>query len=339
MTEFALTLPIVLLLIFGIIEFARIFQAWVTLQNSARVAVRAGITGDWDTDSVIDRMSSYSGGDTKGEVLAHWVPCTPGVDAIFLNHWGFDCDPENDDHLGLRDDMARLPWIVDNAVAGAAGLAIGADSDGHVPEHIVVLVDDTNTEIDEYDTSLNEDTPQWFHVWVCSSRPKLIDVAGGGSRYFPSVDRRDRKCHVQESGGSYGPAFNDTQYDAGGPGDVLEVVVHFNHPLITPIAPLIPPFENYVPLMARRVGVNEAFRSTRAVNLPPALLQPTKKPSETPTPSDTPPPSNTPLPSVTPPPPPSETPLPSTTPLPTPDCANIRVLTTRVLANFFEMAV
>ena len=38
LVEFALTLPILLLLLFGIIEFGRIFQAWVTLQNAARTA-------------------------------------------------------------------------------------------------------------------------------------------------------------------------------------------------------------------------------------------------------------------------------------------------------------
>ena len=38
LAEFALTLPILLILTFGIIEFGRIFQAWVTLQNSARAA-------------------------------------------------------------------------------------------------------------------------------------------------------------------------------------------------------------------------------------------------------------------------------------------------------------
>lgn len=48
MAEFALTLPVVLLLIFGIIEFARIFQAWITLQNAARVGpVRSAAARNW----------------------------------------------------------------------------------------------------------------------------------------------------------------------------------------------------------------------------------------------------------------------------------------------------
>src|SRR5689334_10681817 len=48
MVEFALTLPILLLLIFGIVEFGRIFQAWVTIQNAARTAARFAITGAYD---------------------------------------------------------------------------------------------------------------------------------------------------------------------------------------------------------------------------------------------------------------------------------------------------
>lgn len=48
LAEFALTLPILLLLIFGIIEFGRIFQAWVTLQNSARAAARYATTGQYN---------------------------------------------------------------------------------------------------------------------------------------------------------------------------------------------------------------------------------------------------------------------------------------------------
>ena len=45
LTEFALILPILLLLILGIIEGARIIWAFVTVQNAAREAARYGVTG------------------------------------------------------------------------------------------------------------------------------------------------------------------------------------------------------------------------------------------------------------------------------------------------------
>jgi hypothetical protein len=45
---------------------------------------------------------------------------------------------------------------------------------------------------------------------------------------------------------------------------------------------------DYVQLQARRVMINESFRSTRVVNIPPQLALPTFTPSNTPPPSLTP---------------------------------------------------
>src|SRR5512137_2049588 len=46
--EFMLALPILLLLIFGIIDFALLFQAWLSVQNVARQAVRYAVTGEYN---------------------------------------------------------------------------------------------------------------------------------------------------------------------------------------------------------------------------------------------------------------------------------------------------
>lgn len=334
LTEFALTLPIVLLLMFGIIEFARIFQAWVTLQNSARVAVRAGNTGSWEPESVTKRMKNYSGPEDEG-VLEHWLPCSDTIDARFVQHWGKDCDPTNDDDLGLRDDMARLTWITDNAIKGAAGLGLGRG------EHIVGLHDDTGQEMNTYPQyGESENTRSWFHVWICSSRPYILGEdaqrAGGiDARYDMSRDRRERVCPLRESGGMGGsPAIGDNQYDAGGPGDILEVVVHFNHPLITPIG-----LGDYLYLQARRIGVNEAFRSTRAVNLPPQLMSPTDQPTRTYTPSQEPSRTDTPLPSATFTQTHTATSTHTSTPTATPDCANINITSASLVANFLQLSV
>jgi hypothetical protein len=56
LAEFAITLPILLLLLFGIIEFGRIFQAWVTLQNAARAAARYATTGQYDSTAYLVRL-------------------------------------------------------------------------------------------------------------------------------------------------------------------------------------------------------------------------------------------------------------------------------------------
>src|SRR5689334_18787351 len=48
--EFALVAPIVLLLIFGIIDMARLIQAQVSVDNAAREGLRFAITGQQERD-------------------------------------------------------------------------------------------------------------------------------------------------------------------------------------------------------------------------------------------------------------------------------------------------
>lgn len=69
--EFALVLPLLLMLIFGIIEFARVFQAYFVIVNSARFGVRYAVTGEYDFDHCddpgveLDGDGSYCDGDSK----------------------------------------------------------------------------------------------------------------------------------------------------------------------------------------------------------------------------------------------------------------------------------
>jgi hypothetical protein len=72
MTEFALVLPVVLLLIFGIIEFARAFQAYLVIVNAARFGVRYAVTGEFDpvycADGPDTGMDACSGPGKDAEV-------------------------------------------------------------------------------------------------------------------------------------------------------------------------------------------------------------------------------------------------------------------------------
>jgi hypothetical protein len=47
--EFALALPILLLVIFAIVEFALLFQAWLSVENVARQTIRYAVTGQYDS--------------------------------------------------------------------------------------------------------------------------------------------------------------------------------------------------------------------------------------------------------------------------------------------------
>jgi len=90
--EFAVALPILLMLLFGIIDFSLLFSAWLLIQNMSRQAVRYAVTGNFDT--------AYCPGP------AH------------------DCkDPDPAVQAGLVD-AARLPSIRDTAYQFQTGLLI-----------------------------------------------------------------------------------------------------------------------------------------------------------------------------------------------------------------------
>ncbi|HSO26960.1 MAG TPA: TadE family protein, partial [Anaerolineales bacterium] len=113
MVEFALALPVLLLMIFGIIEFARIFQAWLSVENGARFGVRYAVTGDFDMTYCVE----------AGDAL--------GLKADDLADGQIDCRvpawiADYEDKEGALTDYARLPSIHDIATQGA--MAIVRDS-------------------------------------------------------------------------------------------------------------------------------------------------------------------------------------------------------------------
>ena len=58
MLEFALVGMVFFLLVFGIIDFSRLFQAWTTVQHAAREGARYGVTGRVDCDLYADNRQA-----------------------------------------------------------------------------------------------------------------------------------------------------------------------------------------------------------------------------------------------------------------------------------------
>ncbi len=356
LAEFALTLPIVLLLMFGIIEFARIFQAWVTLQNAARTAARYAITGQFDVDH-LERIADEFATDELGDPAAAALPDTRDMlcqdsdqrgthadfdlyrpvdtndyEVIFANYWdGLDCEPGSEQHRGLLNDIARIPSIRDQARVGAAGLDLRIyDDEAYEIE--------TDPDTGDFVRWARDDVPGWFHVYVCSSRPTLREE-DDPSIWRYQHNRDNLTCVVAERRGSDlgddGQAVNNAgrlQWDAGGPGDAVEIIVTFNHPLITPLA-----LPSYVQLQARRVMINEAFRASRVVNLPPVVALPTNTPTNTPLPTDVPPPTD--LPTWTNTPTASDTPTATgtATASPTPACTDLYILNVILSGSYLQV--
>jgi hypothetical protein len=109
MVEFALALPILLLLLFGVIEFGRFLQAWLALENGARFGVRYAITGNFDPQYCDDAgaalgLSAADGADGS-------IDCKVPNVSPYVKTW--------EDLTNQLQDWARLPTIRDVALAGA----------------------------------------------------------------------------------------------------------------------------------------------------------------------------------------------------------------------------
>lgn len=125
LVEFMITLPLLLVLMFGIIEFGRIFQAWISIQNAARVAARYASTGQYfdefgdlvlneslengtnDSQSIVpchedDRSGASRSFRPAEDYVGHVVriyedqrapnDLTAG-EALFRTWWGHECEP------------------------------------------------------------------------------------------------------------------------------------------------------------------------------------------------------------------------------------------------------
>ncbi len=119
MVEFAIALPILLLLVFGIIEFGRILQAWLAIENGARFGVRYAITGNYDSQycpAAVGAMTADLGLTVAEE--------TDGSDDCVIE----DAVGNQIDDLSVPlQDYARLLTIRDVSLQGATGIAYNLD--------------------------------------------------------------------------------------------------------------------------------------------------------------------------------------------------------------------
>jgi hypothetical protein len=295
--EFALALPILLLLLFGIIEFGRLLQAWMAVQNAARFGLRYAVTGEYNPAYCGDAASALGltsadeyGGDPTGD--CH-VPDSYGSDARDLSE--------------QLVDWARLPSIYDAAKAGITGAAIDPSTDVSGDYLTYLNTHDINNDLGQSNES------GYFHVMVCSNRdldndPNLTPDFQRDGNTFPGTCLRlypSPQIHMD---------------DAGGPGNRVRVTVTFVHPMWLPFLSNIWP---NVPLVAWREGIVEKFRTSRISGLGSQISGAptwTFTPTNTSTPTETPTPTNTatPTPTET----PTETPTPTATPLPA--CENLQ---------------
>ncbi len=69
LVEFALVLPVLILIVMGVFEFGRMLQAWLTVQNSAQAAARYATTGQHSVAPAVDQWDSVRLAAIKAEAL------------------------------------------------------------------------------------------------------------------------------------------------------------------------------------------------------------------------------------------------------------------------------
>ena len=263
MIEFILALPILLFVIFGIIEFARMTFAWMAVQNAARFGIRYAVTGQFNDVYCVQ----------SGLLL--------GTD--FVNADTFGGDPQDcivpTDYTGADGtekeqaliDIARLYSIQDASTGGGSGLWVDP----------AVLGDYTNY-LSLHDSAQIglADEKGFLHITICSNR---------ANQFLVDYNNYDVPLCLD----SFGSILMD---DAGGPGDRVKVRVDHTHPLFLPILSNLWPT---ISINAERDGIVEKFRTSRVMGVSgPILSAPTW--TMTPTVTDTPTPTLSPTPSMTP---------------------------------------
>jgi hypothetical protein len=307
MVEFAMALPVLLLLTFGVIEFGRLLQAWLALENGARFGARYAITGEYNK-AYCDEAGAALGLSTE-DAADGAVDCKIEVaDPLTATD---DERAEARDQTQALQDWARMPSIRDSALAGASGIALDESVSGDYLQYLVDAESHGTTFSSDYRGDPSK--PGFFMISICSNRvsPALTGVTPPTFPVFlindPALDAslaRYYPGHTGESDYQYFPtlcmAYNKVetgtdpldptkktystsqQYymdDAGGPGDRVRITLTYRHNMIMP---LLSDWWPTLRLNTSRDGVVEKFRTSRVTGLSEGNMNP-----DTPTPSTT----------------------------------------------------
>ncbi len=284
MTEFVIALPILLFIIFGIIEMARLAFAWMALQNAARFGIRYAVTGDYDPD-YCDEAAAFLNSQGEASDRDYALADTDGGDPQ-------DCDvPESYTYTGAISgvdansmereliDYARLHSIQDAVQAGGTGLwlepSVSGDYEQYLSLHSLTQVGQPEED-------------GFLKISTCSNRETTSFNPGADVRfaYGPglySIGGHDIDlCEkYDETAGTW--ILMD---DPGGPGNRVKVHLEHRHPLFLPLLTNIVPA---VTLEAERNGIVENFRASRILGAGGFVTVPTwtQTPTITNTPTET----------------------------------------------------
>ena len=89
--EFAVVAMVFFLLVFGIIDFGRLFQSWVTVQYAAREGARYAVTGQIDCTGITnDRIACIT---QKAQVATTGLAGAPANVTVKVRSWSYPTYP------------------------------------------------------------------------------------------------------------------------------------------------------------------------------------------------------------------------------------------------------
>ena len=185
--EFALALPILLIMLFAIIDFALLFQAWLTVENIARQTVRFAVTGQYNPAYCVDGPDDGvdpCGGDGKDdevdaarlqtiqEASLRWTvglfrrePNPPFTDAGFYKLTICSTRDRNGDLVPDYDTV--FPHMGSNYAACLDGSGTDTNDAGGPGDHVYVMVDFNHpfiTPLARFALTLAYNLPPWLHL-------------------------------------------------------------------------------------------------------------------------------------------------------------------------------
>jgi hypothetical protein len=108
MVEFAMASMLFFLLVFGIIDFSRLFQSWMTVQHAAREGARYGITGRSDCDvAEDDRLACI---EYMAKESTHGLHGAPDNVSVSVRSWDYPdyADPPVEGSAGTQCDAFEV---------------------------------------------------------------------------------------------------------------------------------------------------------------------------------------------------------------------------------------
>jgi len=196
MVEFMLALPVMLLLVFGVIDVARLVQTWAAVEHAARLGARYAVTGAYDPD-----YCTYANAALGWATSAYDGYGGDAIDCVVPR----DADPVDYlERTSMLIDWARLPSIRDAARLGITGALITDDAEydeaGFL--QIVICSHPSNVTSTDYDADPiappscnpveapgNPGNP--VRITVFHNHPLFIPLLGPGRTHLSLVASRD----------------------------------------------------------------------------------------------------------------------------------------------------